>query len=130
MKSKTLTGYLAIFLIVCIILDGILLRYFTDKPWWNNWMIMAPNLYMILGAFYCHFMIKHVEADQNKLVWLMEYKGIKLLLSVAAIVLYMVFVKEGSRGFTIITASAYIVALAVETAIYAHFMNKQDRKKG
>ena len=128
MKNKTLTTYLAIFLLIGIILDGILLWCFTDKPWWNNWMIMVPNLYMILGAFYCHFMIKHVEADPHKLAWMMEYKGIKLLFSVAVIVLYMVFVKEGSRAFTIVTASAYIVALAVETAVYVHFVNKQQDK--
>jgi peptidoglycan/LPS O-acetylase OafA/YrhL len=129
MKKNLLTKYLAIFLLVCLVLDGILLCCFADKPWWNNWMVMAPNLFMILGAFYCHLMIKNVEADPNKLTWLMAYKIIKMVLTVAAMVLYMVLVKENSKAFIIVTAAAYLVALAVETSIYAHFMKKQDNKK-
>lgn len=129
MKNKALTIYLSVFLLVCIVIDGILLCCFSEKPWWNNWMIMAPNLYMILGAFYCHLMIKNVEADPNKLVWLFVYKGIKMALTIAAMVLYMVFVKESSKAFIIVTAAAYLVALAVETSIYVHFMKKQNLKK-
>ena len=128
MKKNVLTKYLSVFLLVCLLLDGILLCCFADKPWWNNWMVMAPNLFMILGAFYCHLMIKNVEADPNKLIWLLVYKGIKMALTVAAMVLYMAFVKESSKAFIIITAAAYLVALAVETAIYAHFMKKQNKK--
>ena len=129
MNNKVLTTYLAIFLLVCIVLDGILLCCFADKPWWNNWMIMAPNLFMILGAFYCHLMLKNVETDPNKLTWLFVYKGIKMALTVAAMVLYMVFVKENSKAFIIVTAVAYLVALMVETSIYAHLMKKQSKKE-
>ena len=49
MKKNALTIYLAIFLLVCIVLDGILLCFFTEKEWWNNWMVMAPNLFMVLA---------------------------------------------------------------------------------
>ena len=92
-------------------------------------MIMAPNLFMILGAFYCHFMIKNVKADPHSHTWMLVYKGIKIVLTVAAMVLYMAFVKESSKAFIIITAASYLVALAVETAVYVHFMHKQDRDK-
>ena len=128
MKKNVLTKYLSVFLLVCLLLDGILLCCFADKPWWNNWMVMAPNLFMILGAFYCHLMMKNVEADLNKLIWLLVYKGIKMALTVAAMVLYIAFVKESSKAFIIITAASYLVALAVETAIYAHFVKKQNKK--
>ena len=124
-----MTKYLAIFLLVCLVLDGILLTAFTDKPWWSNWMIMAPNIFMVLGAFYCHLMMKNVEANPNKFTWLLVYKGIKMLLTVAAMVLYMVFVKVNSKAFIVVTAVSYLVALAVETSIYAHFMKKQDKTK-
>jgi len=124
-----LTKYLAIFLLVCLVLDGILLTAFADKPWWSNWMIMAPNIFMVLGAFYCHLMMKNVEANPNKFTWLLVYKGIKMLLTVAAMVLYMVFVKVNSKAFIVVTAVSYLVALAVETSIYAHFMKKQDKTK-
>ena len=127
MKKNVLTKYLAVFLLLCIVFDGILLTCFADKPWWNNWMITAPNLFMILGAFYCHLMLKNVEADPNKLTWIFVYKGIKMALTVAAMVLYMVFVKENSKAFTIVTAAAYLVALAAETSIYAHHMKKQSK---
>ena len=128
MRNKVLTTYLAIFLLVCLVFDGILLTCFADKPWWNNWMIMAPNLFMILGAFYCHLMMKNVEAHPNKLTWLLVYKGIKLGLTVVAMVLYLVFVKEGSKAFVIITASAYLVALVAETFVYNHFIKQQNKE--
>lgn len=126
MKNKVLTTYLAIFLLVCIVFDGILLTCFADKPWWNNWMIMAPNLFMVLGALYCHLMLKNMEANPNKLTWLFVYKGIKLGLTMTAMVLYKVLVKDSSKAFIIITAVAYFVALAVETTIYAHYVKKQN----
>ena len=130
MNNKVLTTYLAIFLLVCIVLDGILLCCFADKPWWNNWMITGPNLFMILGAFYCHLMKKNVEVHPNKLTWLLVYKGIKMVLTVAILVLYILFVKESSKAFVIITASAYLIALVTETCVYNHYiknLNKEDK---
>lgn len=128
MKNKVLTTYLAIFLLVCLVFDGILLCCFADQPWWNNWMIMAPNLFMILGAFYCHLMMKNVETHPAKLTWLFVYKGIKMALTVAAMVLYLIFVKDGSKAFIIITAAAYLVALAVETCVYNHYIKKLNKE--
>ena len=125
MKKDVLTKYLAIFLLICIVLDGILLCFFADKPWWNNWMITGPNLFMILGAFYCHLMKKNVDKNPNKLTWLLVYKGIKLVLTVAILVLYILFVKENGRAFVIVTAAAYLIALAAETFVYNHYIKKQ-----
>jgi peptidoglycan/LPS O-acetylase OafA/YrhL len=130
MKKDVLTKYLAVFLLLCIVLDGILLCFFAEKPWWNNWMITGPNLFMILGAFYCHLMKKNVDNNPTKLTWLLVYKGIKLVLSVAILVLYIVFVKESSKAFIIITASAYLIALAAETCVYNHYiknLNKENK---
>ena len=130
MKKNMLTKYLAVFLLICLVLDGILLTAFADKPWWNNWMAMAPNLFMILGAFYCHLMQKNVDTSSNKLTWLFVYKGIKMLLTVAALVLYIIFVKQGAKAFVIITASAYLVALIAETCVYTHYiknLNKENK---
>ena len=130
MKNNVLTKYLAVFLLLCLVLDGILLCGFADKPWWNKWMIMGPNLYMILGAFYCHLMKKNVDTYPNKLTWLLVYKGIKIVLTVAAMVLYILFVKESSKAFVIITASAYLIALVAETCVYNHYiknLNKENK---
>ncbi|MBO7617972.1 MAG: hypothetical protein J6T22_12270 [Bacteroidales bacterium] len=126
MKKDMLTKYLAVFLLLCLVLDGILLCCFADKPWWNNWMIMGPNLFMVLGAFYCHLMTKNADEHPNKLTWLLVYKGIKLALTVAALVLYIIFVKESSKAFVLITASAYLIALAAETAVYTHYIKHQN----
>ena len=130
MKKNVLTIYLAIFLLICLVLDGILLCFFAEKEWWNKWMIMAPNLYMVLGAFYCHLMKKNVEAHPDKLTWLYVYKGIKLLLTIAMVVLFILFVKEGSKAFVIITASAYLIGLVAETFVYIHYtknLNKANK---
>ena len=130
MKKDVLTKYLAIFLLVCLVLDGILLCSFAEKPWWNKWMIMGPNLFMVLGAFYCHMMKKNTEVHPGKLTWLYVYKGIKMLLTVAAIVLFLVFVKQGTKAFIIITAAAYLIALVVETYVYTHYiknLNKENK---
>ena len=130
MKKDVLTKYLAVFLLLCLVIDGVLLCFFADKPWWNNWMITGPNLYMILGAFYCHLMKKNVDTHPNKLTWLLVYKGIKLALTVAVMVLYIVFVKEGGKAFVIITASAYLIALVAETGVYNHYikhLNKENK---
>ena len=128
MKKDVLTKYLAIFLLICIVLDGILLCFFAEKPWWNNWMITGPNLFMVLGAFYCHLMKKNVDKDPNKLTWLLVYKGIKLVLTVAILVLYILFVKENGRAFVIVTAAAYLIALAAETFVYNHYIKKQYKE--
>ena len=130
MKNNVLTKYLAVFLLICLVLDGILLTAFADKPWWNNWMVMGPNLYMVLGAFYCHLMKTNTEKHPNSLTWYYVFKGIKILLTVAAIVLYIVFVKENSKSFVIITAAAYLIALVTETMIYTHYiknLNKENK---
>ena len=130
MKKDVLTKYLAVFLLLCLVLDGILLCFFADKPWWNNWMITGPNLFMILGAFYCHLMKKNVDEHPNKLTWLLVYKGIKLVLTIAILVLYILFVKESSKVFVVITASTYLIALVTETWVYNHYiknLNKEDK---
>ena len=130
MKKSVLTKYLAVFLLLCLVIDGVLLCFFADKPWWNNWMITGPNLYMVLGAFYCHLMKKNVDEQPNRLMWLLVYKGIKMALTVVTLVLYIIFVKESSRAFVIITASAYLIALVAETCIYNHYiknLNKENK---
>ena len=128
MKKNALTIYLAVFLLICIVLDGILLCFFADKPWWNKWMIMGPNLYMVLGAFYCHLMKKNVETHPDKLTWLYIYKGIKILLTVAMVVLYIFLVKVGSKAFIIISAAAYLIALVVETCVYIHYTKHKNKE--
>ncbi len=100
MKNNILTKYLAVFLLICLVLDGILLCFCADDPWWNNWMITAPNLFMILGAFYCHLMKKNVDENPNKFTWLMVYKAIKLAL----------------------------ITLAAETCVFVHYF--KNRNKG
>ena len=130
MKNNVLTKYLAVFLLLCLVLNGILLCFFAEKPWWNNWMIMGPNLYMVLGAFYCHLMKSNIDSHPNKLTWLLVYKGIKIALTVTAMVLYILFVKAGSKAFVIITASAYLIALVAETCVYNHYiknLNKENK---
>ena len=128
MKKNALTIYLAVFLLVCIVLDGVLLCFFADKPWWNNWMVTAHKLFMVLGAFYCHLMKKNVEAHPDKITWLYIYKGIKILLTVAMIVLYIFLVKVGSKAFIIIAASAYLIGLVVETFVYIHYTKHQNKE--
>ena len=130
MRKDVLTKYLAVFLLVCLVLDGVMLCFFADKPWWNNWMITGPNLFMILGAFYCHLMKANTEKHPDKVTWYYVYKGIKMVLTVAAIVLYLLFVKQGNRPFVIITASAYLIALVAETFVYTHYiknLNKENK---
>ena len=130
MKNNVLTKYLAVFLLLCLVFDGVLLCFFAEKPWWNNWMITGPNLYMVLGAFYCHLMKSNIDSHPNKLTWLLVYKGIKIALTVAAMVLYILFVKAGSKAFVIITALAYLIALVAETCVYNHYiknLNKENK---
>ena len=128
MKNNVLTKYLAVFLLLCLVFDGVLLCFFAEKPWWNNWMIMGPNLYMVLGAFYCHLMKSNIDSHPNKLTWLLVYKGIKIALTVTAMVLYILFVKAGSKAFVIITASAYLIALVAETCVYNHYIKNLNKE--
>ena len=121
MKKDVMTKYLAVFLLICLVLDGILLCGFSNKGWWNNWMISGPNLYMVLGAFYCQLIKKNVTPEPGKLTWLLVYKGIKMVLTVAIMVLYILFVGQSNRIFVIITASAYLIALVAETCVYNHY---------
>ena len=68
------------------------------------------------------------QAHPDKITWLYIYKGIKILLTVAMIVLYIFLVKMGSKAFIIIAASAYLIGLVVETFVYIHYTKHQNKE--
>jgi peptidoglycan/LPS O-acetylase OafA/YrhL len=121
-KADRTTYYLALFLIVDIIELGVLLCFFSQKEWWNNWMVTAPNLFMVLGALYCPLMKKNLDAQVNKQGWYYIYKGIKMLLTIAMLVLYIFLVKQGARPFVLITAIAYLIGLLIETYSFMDYL--------
>jgi len=121
-KADRTTYYLALFLLVDIIELGVLLCFFSQKEWWNNWMVTAPNLFMILGALYCPLMKKNLDAQVNKQGWYYIYKGIKMLLTIAMLVLYIFLVKQGARPFVLITAIAYLIGLLIETYSFMDYL--------
>ncbi len=112
------------FLIVDLVIVGILLCSCSQKEWWNNWMVTAPNLYMILGALYCPLMVKNLDTQVNKQGWFYLYKGIKMLLTIAMLVLYILLVKQGARAFVLITAIAYLVGLFIEVYSFMDYLKK------
>lgn len=128
MKKDPVTKYLAVFLLVCVVLDGILLCGFSQREWWNNWMLTAPNLFMVLGAIYCNLMNVNTEKHPDRLTWYYVYKAIKIVIAVAAIVLYLVLVKTSGKAFVIITAIAYLVALVTETLVYTHYIKNLNKE--
>ncbi len=135
MKKNVLTKYLAVFLLLCLVLDGILLCFFQTYNWWNKWMVMAPILFMVLGAFYCHLMKKNVETHPDRLTWIYVYKGIKLAVTIAVVVLFIIFVKEPAdylmrckKAFIIVAASSYLLALVAETGIYSHYIKHKNKE--
>jgi peptidoglycan/LPS O-acetylase OafA/YrhL len=122
MKKDITTKYLALFLLVDLILVGVLLCFFSHREWWNNWMVTAPNLYMVLGALYCPLMKKNLDKQVNRQAWLYIYKGIKMALTIAMLVLYIYLVRQGARAFVLITAIAYLIGLILETYVFMHFL--------
>ena len=124
MKTKRTTYYLSLFLIVDLVIVGILLCFCSQKEWWNNWMVTAPNLYMMLGALYCPLMVKNLDTHVNKQGWFYLYKGIKMLLTIAMLVLYILLVKQGARAFVLITAIAYLVGLFIEVYSFMDYLKK------
>ncbi|MBR6879060.1 MAG: hypothetical protein IKM95_06750 [Bacteroidales bacterium] len=121
-KTNTNAYYLALFLLVDFILVGILLCFCSGKPWWNNWMITPPNLYMVLGALFCPLMKKNLDVQVSRQSWLYVYKGIKAGLTILMLVLYIFLVKEYSKTFVIITAIAYFIGLILETFCIMHYL--------
>ena len=128
MKKDVTTKYLALFLLIDLVMVGVLLCFFSHKEWWNNWMVTAPNLYMILGALYCPMMKKNLDKQVTRQTWFYVYKGIKMVLTVATMVLYIIFIKENSKAFIIITAAAYLVALVAETCVYNHYVKHKNKE--
>lgn len=122
MKKNETTKYLALFLLADIIIVGILLCFCSTKEWWNNWMVMPPNLYMILGALFCPLMKKNIDANVTKQTWLLVYKAIKIVLTGIMMALYIFLVKDYSKTFVIITAIAYFIGLIVETYCVTHYL--------
>ena len=122
MKANNTTYYLSLFLIADILIVGVLLCFFNQKEWWNNWMVMAPNLYMILGALFCPLMKKNLDAQVSRQTWFYVYKGIKMALTILMLALYIVFVKDGSKAFVVITATAYLIGLILETYCFMHYL--------
>lgn len=127
MKKEVTTKYLALFLLADLLMVGVLLCFFSQKEWWTNWMVMAPNLYMILGALYCPLMKKNLDQQVNRQVWLYIYKGIKMVLTIAMLVLYILFVKQGAKAFVLITAIAYLIGLLVETYSFMDYLKKHTK---
>ena len=124
MKKDVTTKYLALFLIIDIVMVGILLCFCSQKEWWNNWMVTAPNLYMILGALYCPLMKKNLDKQVSRQTWLYVYKGIKMALTIVMLVLYILFVEQGARAFVLITAIAYLLGLIVETYSFMDYLKR------
>ena len=122
MRRSSITYYLALFLIINLVMVGVLLSFFSQKEWWNNWMVMAPNLYMILGALFCPLMKKNLDAQVSRQTWFYVYKGIKMALTILMLALYIVFVKDGSKAFVVITATAYLIGLILETYCFMHYL--------
>ena len=127
MKKSNITYYLALFLIVDVVMVGILLCFFSQKEWWNNWMVTAPNLYMVLGALFCPMMKKNLDKQVSRQSWLYVYKGIKMLLTIAMLVLYILFVEQGAKAFVMITAIAYLLGLIVETYSFMDYLKHHTK---
>lgn len=124
MKKDVTTKYLALFLIIDLVMVGVLLCFFSHKEWWSNWMVTAPNLYMILGALYCPMMKKNLDKQVTRQTWFYVYKGIKMALTIVMLVLYVVFVGQGARAFVLITAIAYLLGLIVETYSFMDYLKR------
>jgi peptidoglycan/LPS O-acetylase OafA/YrhL len=127
MKKEVTTKYLSLFLLADLLIVGVLLCFFSQKEWWNNWMVTAPNLYMILGALYCPLMKKNLDEQVSRQRWLYLYKGIKMLLTIVMLVLYIFLVKQGTTAFVIITAIAYLIGLIVETYSFLHYLKHLEK---
>ena len=127
MKKEVTTKYLALFLLVDLLSVGVLLCFFSQKEWWNNWMVTAPNLYMILGALYCPLMKKNLDQQVNRQRWFYLYKGIKMALTIVMLVLYVVFVEQGAKPFVLITAIAYLLGLLVETYSFMNYLKHHTK---
>lgn len=126
-KDNHKTLYLTLFLIADLVIVGILLCFFSQKEWWSNWMVTSPNLYMILGAWYCPLMIKNLDKQVSKQSWLYVYKGIKMALTILMLTLYILFIEQGAKAFVIITATAYLLGLILETCIFMHYLKHHAR---
>ena len=112
------------FLLLDLVIVGVLLCFFSQKEWWNNWMVTAPNLFMMLGALYCPMMKKNLDKQVSRQTWLYIYKGIKMALTIVMLVLYILFVKEGAKAFVLITAIAYLLGLIVETYSFMDYLKR------
>ena len=123
------TFYLAMFLIADLIIVGVLLCFFSHKTWWNNWMVTAPNLYMVLGALFCPMMQKNSSHLNGKKTWLLVYKGIKIALTAVMTALYILMVKENAKAFVLVTAICYLVGLFVETFSLLDYSKRLRRKQ-
>lgn len=124
-----ITFYLAVFLIVDIILVGVMLCFFSQRGWWNNWMVTAPNLFMILGALYCLMMKKNSGNMGGKMTWMLVYKGIKIAFTAIMVALYIFLVKENAKAFVLVTAICYVVGLFLETFCVLDYWKRLKRKQ-
>ena len=127
MKKDVTTKYLALFLLIDLLMVGVLLCFFSHKEWWNNWMVTAPNLYMVLGALFCPMMKKNLDKQVSRQSWLYVYKGIKMLLTIAMLVLYILLVQQGAKAFVMITAIAYLLGLIVETYSFMDYLKHHTK---
>lgn len=122
-KDSLKTKYLSIFLLICLMADGILLCCLSPRAEiWNRWMAMVPIIYMLLGAFYTNLMKKNVDEKPDSLKWLYAYKGIKILISIIMIGLYSTLIKQSAKLFLVIVAASYLIALIAETCVYTDYV--------
>ena len=127
MKKDVTTKYLALFLLVDLLMVGVLLCFFSQKEWWTNWMVTAPNLYMVLGALFYPMMKKNLDRQVSRQTWLYIFKGIKMLLTIAMLVLYILLVEQGAKAFVMITAIAYLLSLIVETYSFMDYLKHHTK---
>lgn len=121
------TFYLALFLVADIVIVGVMLCFFSQKAWWNNWMVTAPNLFMVLGALFCLMMSKNKGNIGGKTKWMLVYKGIKIALSAVMVALYILLVKENAKAFVLVTAICYLIGLVLETFSVLDYWKRMNR---
>ena len=130
--DNSTTYYLAVFLIVGLIIVGIMLCFCSQRGWWNNWMVTAPNLFMVLGALFCQMMRKNsgqIINKDGKMTWLLIYKGIKIALAAIMVGLYILMVKENAKAFVLVAAICYLIGLFIETFSFVDYTKRLIKKQ-
>lgn len=121
-------GALLIFYVFVGIAVGLMLYYLYPEHYFSLYPVI-PAYYTLIGIVLLRALTVYKRNNPKKMINVyMMMRGIKFLLTVASVLVYVLLTDEHDYEFSITTVGFYFFYMFVETFIYIKFEKERNSK--